>query len=53
MSERPIVTSHVYPPIPLRSFDWAAHREGDEEGLCGWGATEEDAIEDLLVVEDE
>ncbi len=23
--ERPIVTSHVYPPIPVRDFDWCAY----------------------------
>lgn len=45
----PIVTSHVYPPIPMRRFDWCAHREGEEErGHYGWGPTREAAIADLL-----
>lgn len=45
---RKIVTSHEYPPIPVRSFDWVAYFEGDEEGgPRGYGATEEEAIADL------
>lgn len=27
-----IVTSHIYPPIPDRRFDWCAHYEGEERG---------------------
>ena len=47
-----IVTWHAYPPIPIRSNDWAAHRDGDEEdGPYGWGPTEQDAIADLLAIE--
>lgn len=41
-----IVTNNVYPPIPIRSFDWCAHYD-DEEGPTGWGATEAEAIADL------
>lgn len=47
MSERKIVTTHVYPPIPDRSNDWSAHYEGLEEGPCGRGPTEAEAIADL------
>ncbi len=44
-----IVTRHVYPPIPMRKFDWCAYRDGDvEAGNYGWGATEPDAVRDLL-----
>jgi hypothetical protein len=44
-----IVTSHVFPPIPDRSCDWCAYREGQEEaGHYGWGATEAEAIADLI-----
>ena len=51
---RKIVTSHMFPPIPWRSFDWCAYRDGMEEaGNYGWGTTEQEAIEDLLVVEEE
>jgi hypothetical protein len=43
-----IKTEHVYPPIPLRSFDYSAAFDGYEPGdPIGWGATEEAAIADL------
>jgi hypothetical protein len=43
-----IITKHEYPPIPIRSFDWCAYHEGEEEqGWYGWGATEAEAISDL------
>lgn len=44
---RKIVTEHVYPPIPVRQFDWVAHYD-DPEGATGWGPTEESAIVDLI-----
>ncbi len=45
---RTIVTEYVYPPIPIRSFDWAAWYSGEEEhGQYGSGRTEEEAIADL------
>lgn len=48
-AQRKIVTSHVYPPIPIRSMDWCAYYDGEEEnGKYGWGATEEAAIKDLV-----
>lgn len=48
-----VITSFVYPPIPYRGADWQAHFDDDEpndEGqmLCGRGATETEAIDDLL-----
>lgn len=46
-----IVTEHVYPPVPTRAWDWAAYRDGNEEGLTGRGATEAAAINDLLRME--
>jgi hypothetical protein len=47
--EKPeIITRHVYPPIPLRSFDWLAFRRGNEEtGPFGWAKTEAEAIAEL------
>ena len=53
MGDRKIVTNFIYPPIPLRQFDWCAHfddEEPDDEGhmQCGYGKTEQDAIDDLL-----
>ena len=48
MSESKIHTHFVYPPIPIRNYDWMAH-VGDYEPGCtvGYGATEEAAITDL------
>lgn len=39
-----ICTTHDYPPIPLRNFDWSAYRDGSEEGITGQGATESEAV---------
>lgn len=49
---RDVVTVHVYPPIPIRSFDWQAAFADDESNddgqmTVGHGATEQEAIEDL------
>ena len=44
-----IITDFVYPPIPLRGFDWCAFYDGEEEaGDYGWGETEEKAVNDLI-----
>lgn len=48
-----IVLMHVYPPIPIRQFDWQAswdNDEPDDDGrmLTGHGPTPLDAIVDLL-----
>ena len=51
---RKIITDYVHPPIPVRRFDWCAYRDGDDEaGPTGTGATEADAIADLLSLEEE
>lgn len=43
-----ILTDYVYPPIPLRQFDWSAVYDGYEPGEpIGWGVTEALAIQDL------
>ncbi len=48
--QRKIITTHVYPPIPSRQFDWVAHYEGDDEtGEYGYGETEAMAIADLAM----
>jgi hypothetical protein len=45
---RKINTQHVYPPIPVRKYDWCATFDGYEPGdLIGEGATEAEAIADL------
>ncbi len=50
--ERKIITTFVYPPIPVRDCDWQAHYDGDEPNddghmRVGRGRTEQDAINDL------
>ena|ERR1044071_2240824 len=47
--EEPIHIEFVYPPIPIRQFDWAAYR--DPERHTGRGATQAEAIADLLMDE--
>lgn len=44
-------THNEYPPIPCRKFDWCAVDDSTYEPGCaiGWGATEQEAIEDLLL----
>jgi hypothetical protein len=46
-----IRTTHVYPPIPIRQFDWQAWYDGeeDEQMDTGSGSTEENAIRDLII----
>ena len=46
-----IITEYVYPPIPIRSFDWSAVLEGYEgEGgrYEASGATEIEAVDRVL-----
>lgn len=49
-----IRTSFVYPPIPIRQFDWSAvdddTYDGADDSHCpiGHGATEQEAIDDLM-----
>ena len=48
-----IKTSFVYPPIPIRSMDWAAFRDNDEPDddghmLSGSGPTEMAAVASLV-----
>ena len=47
-----VQTAWWQPPIPLRKFDWRAFYD-EESGTCGWGATEVDAIRDLLEITEE
>lgn len=50
MGPRKIITSHVYPPIPIRSHDWCAYFDdlGADCSPYGWGRTEAEAKQDLL-----
>jgi hypothetical protein len=46
-----IRTEYVYPPIPVRDFDWSAVDDDTYDGPgspIGTGATEQAAIADLL-----
>lgn len=48
-----VIYTHVYPPIPVRNFDWSAHFENDEPNdagsmLIGYGKTAPEALADLL-----
>ena len=46
-----IVTEFIYPPIPDRSHDWCAVDDDTYEGpgcKIGYGATEQEAIDDLM-----
>ena len=48
--DRIIITSHVYPPIPIRSHDWCAYWDdlGADCSPYGWGRTEAEAFQNLL-----
>jgi hypothetical protein len=49
-----IITSNDYPPIPIRYYDWSAFRDDYDEGdLIGHGRTEQDAIDNLIELENE
>lgn len=49
-----IITTFDAPPIPVRGWDWAAKREDYDAGdLIGFGATEDEAIKDLLEKEED
>lgn len=45
-----IHTTHVFPPIPDRRFDWCAWDDdlGEDCSRHGWGPTEAAAIADLM-----
>jgi hypothetical protein len=44
-----VITHYVCPPIPVRCADWVAYFDGQEEaGICGHGATEIEALRNLL-----
>jgi len=50
----PMILAYVFPPIPRRDHDWCAFRDGEEERQCyGWGSTPDEAIQDLLDLEDD
>ena len=44
-----IKTTHEFPPIPIRDYDWSAVMEDYDEGdIIGYGRTEQEAINDLM-----
>lgn len=49
MNAQRIVITHVYPPIPVRSYDYSACFDGYDEGdPLGRGPTPQAAVGDLL-----
>jgi hypothetical protein len=52
---RKIIIDHVFPPIPLRHFDYRAYHDGDEELTArhGYGATEAAALADLKLLDED
>ena len=48
---RPILVDYDPKPIPVRRFDYVAARAGRNESHVGYGATEAEAIADLLDME--
>jgi len=43
-----IIVDYVYPPIPVRIFDYVAYYDGcEEEGPYGYGRTKQEAIDEL------
>jgi hypothetical protein len=53
MAKKMIVTN-IFPPIPIRDFDWCAFWDGEEEGgHYGYGKTKEEAVADLRRLDQE
>ena len=53
MNPSPIIVTHIYPPIPIRDFDYCATRDEWDLGMPqGFGATPEAAIAELLEIEE-
>jgi hypothetical protein len=54
MTARKIIIDYDPKPIPDRRWDYVAARAGSDPECChvGYGATEADAIADLLELED-
>lgn len=50
--DEPIIAQHVFPPIPIRDFDWCAYRD-PEVTPYGYGRTKEEAVHNLLELEDD
>lgn len=55
MKRDKIITSFVYPPIPIRTHDWCAYRENDVEDASkyGWGSSKLEAVTALFERENE
>ena len=56
-----IRTTFVYPPIPIRDFDWSATDDDTYDGAedsgnrnqIGYGRTEQEAVADLMAILEE
>jgi len=43
-----IIAKYIFPPIPIRDYDWVASDEDDPEFGSGFGATKEEATQEFL-----
>lgn len=50
MADEGVCIEYVNPPSPVRHMDYVAYR--DPDGLCGYGATAEDAYLHLIEQEE-
>lgn len=49
MTRPDIKAINVCPPIAIRTHDWCAYYDGEEEaGMYGWGSTKAEAIQDFI-----
>jgi hypothetical protein len=60
MENRKINVQYVYPPIPMRCYDYAATfdnydgaPDSSNRNMIGYGATREEAIAELLRLDEE
>ena len=44
-----IIIDHLAPPIPVRSYDYVAYVEDEEDGNKGWGNTPANALLELAI----
>ncbi len=49
-----MIVINIFPPIPIRDFDWCSFYDGEEEGgHYGYGKTKEEAVADLQRLDQE
>lgn len=45
--EKVIKTAFIFPPIPVRDYDWCAYCDENED-ITGWGKTEDEAKQNFF-----